>query len=52
VDNHCEAAQPPEGHDQFAFLRGQVVHHCPRRYRPIRTAGASRKGPSASCCCG
>jgi hypothetical protein len=21
VDNHCEAAQEPEGHNQFAFLR-------------------------------
>jgi hypothetical protein len=27
VDNHCEAAQVPERHDQFPFLRGQVVHH-------------------------
>jgi hypothetical protein len=26
VDNHCEAAQAPEGHDQFAFLRSQVIH--------------------------
>ena len=28
VDDHCETAQVPERHDQFAFLRCQIVHHC------------------------